>query len=186
VRAEHFAAKAFHDADVPGAQHDVVDSAKLQHFRYRFCTNCADARTPLAWLPHVPLATPRKESTDMATASQNIQDVQQSAKEKLAREKDRAADTVGNLAGALREAVRGPGGSDERAAHMAEWAADGLESVSATLRSNDLNAMMRQAESFARSQPVAFFFAAAAAGFLASRFLKAGGSSSNLPDNLPE
>lgn len=117
----------------------------------------------------------------MPTASQNIQDVQQSAKEKVAREKDRAADTVDNLAGALREAVRGPG-SDERAAHMAEWAADGLERVSATLRSNDLNAMMRQAESFARSQPVAFFFAAAAAGFLATRFLKAGSSSSNLPE----
>jgi chemotaxis regulatin CheY-phosphate phosphatase CheZ len=132
------------------------------------------------WTPH-PLATPRKESTDMPTASQNIQDVQQSAKEKVAREKDRAADTVDNLAGALREAVRGPG-SDERAAHMAEWAADGLERVSATLRSNDLNAMMRQAESFARSQPVAFFFAAAAAGFLATRFLKAGSSSSNLPE----
>jgi len=32
----------------------VVDSAKLQHFRYRFCTNRADARTPLASLPHVP------------------------------------------------------------------------------------------------------------------------------------
>ena len=118
----------------------------------------------------------------MATASQNIQDVQQSAKEKLAREKDRAADTVGNLAGALREAVRGPGGSDERAAHMAEWAADGLERVSSTLRSNDLNGMMRQAESFARSQPVAFFFAAAAAGFLASRFLKAGASGASSSD----
>jgi chemotaxis regulatin CheY-phosphate phosphatase CheZ len=120
----------------------------------------------------------------MATASQNIQDVQQSAKEKLAREKDRAADTVGNLAGALREAVRGPG-SDERAAHMAEWAADGLERVSSTLRSNDLNAMMRQAESFARSQPVAFFFAAAAAGFLATRFLKAGASAQVSDDPYP-
>ena len=38
--------------------------------------------------------------------------------------------------------------------------------------------MMRQVESFARSQPVAFFFAAAAAGFLATRFLKAGASPS--------
>lgn len=117
----------------------------------------------------------------MATASQNIQDVQQSAQEKLAREKDRAAETVGSFAGALRDAAHGPGG-DERAAQMADWAADGLERVSATLRSNDLNAMMRQAESFARSQPVAFFFAAAAAGFLATRFLKAG-ASSNVPES---
>jgi len=116
----------------------------------------------------------------MATASQTVQDVQQSAKEKLAREKDRAADTVGNLAGALRDAAQG---KDERAAHMADWAADGLERVSNTLRSNDLNGMMRQVESFARSQPVAFFFAAAAAGFLATRFVKAGAQPD---DGMPE
>jgi len=116
----------------------------------------------------------------MATASQTVQDVQQSAKEKLAREKDRAADTVGNLAGALRDAAQG---KDERAAHMADWAADGLERVSNTLRSNDLNGMMRQVESFARSQPVAFFFAAAAAGFLATRFVKAG---TQPDDGMPE
>ena len=119
----------------------------------------------------------------MATASQNIQDVQQSAKEKLAREKDGAADALGNFAGALRKAADDSGGGET--AHMAEWAAEGLERVSATLRSNDLNAMMRQAESFARSQPVAFFFAAAAAGFLASRFLKAGASGTSSTD-VPE
>ena len=34
--------------------------------------------------------------------------------------------------------------------------------------------MAREVESFARNQPVAFFCAAAAAGFLATRFLKAG------------
>ena len=116
----------------------------------------------------------------MTTASQTVQDVQQSAKEKLAREKDGAADTLGNFAGALRKAAGDSGGGET--AHMAEWAAEGLERVSATLRSNDLNAMMRQAETFARSQPVAFFFAAAAAGFLATRFLKAGASPSNVPE----
>ena len=57
---------------------------------------------------------------------------------------------------------------------MAEWAADGLERVSSTLRTKDLNGMVRELESFARSQPVAFFVCAAAAGFLATRFLKAG------------
>jgi hypothetical protein len=34
--------------------------------------------------------------------------------------------------------------------------------------------LVRQVQSFARNQPVALFFAAAAAGFLATRFLKAG------------
>ena len=108
----------------------------------------------------------------MATASQNVNDVKQSAKEQLAREKDGAAQSMGSFAGALRSAARESG--DGSAAHMADWAADGLERMSATLRANDLNGMVREVESFARSQPVAFFFAAAAAGFLATRFLKAG------------
>jgi hypothetical protein len=109
----------------------------------------------------------------MATASQNVQDVKQTATQQLAQQKDGAADTLGSFAGALRKAAHEADGAGG-AAHMADWAADGLERVSATLRSNDLNGMMRQVESFARSQPVAFFFAAAAAGFLATRFVKAG------------
>ena len=111
----------------------------------------------------------------MATStSENLQNAAQSAKDTLAQQKDGAANTLGSLAGTLRKAARESDGGGGSAAHMAEWAADGLERVSATLRSNDLNGMMRQVESFARSQPVAFFFAAAAAGFLATRFLKAG------------
>ncbi len=110
----------------------------------------------------------------MATAtSDTFQNAAQSAKDQIAQQKDGAAQSLGNLAGALRKAGHEAGG-DGSAAHMADWAADGLERVSQTLRSNDLNGMMRQVESFARSQPVAFFFAAAAAGFLATRFLKAG------------
>jgi len=116
----------------------------------------------------------------MATStSENLQDVAQSARETLAQQKDGAANHLGNLAGTLRKAAReSDGGADAPAAHMTEWAADALERVSATLRSNDLNGMMRQVESFARSQPVAFFFAAAATGFLATRFLKAGARAS--------
>jgi len=110
----------------------------------------------------------------MATAtSDTLQNAAQSAKDQIAQQKDGAAASLGNLAGALRKAGHEAGG-DGSAAHMADWAADGLERVSQTLRSNDLNGMMRQVESFARSQPVAFFFAAAAAGFLATRFIKAG------------
>jgi hypothetical protein len=111
----------------------------------------------------------------MATStSENLQNVAQSAKETLTQQKDGAASSLGSLAGTLRKAARESDGGDGSAARMADWAADGLERVSTTLRSNDLNGMMRQVESFARSQPVAFFFAAAAAGFLATRFLKAG------------
>jgi hypothetical protein len=110
----------------------------------------------------------------MTTSTENLQNVAQSAKDALAQQKDGAASSLGNLAGTLRKAARDSDAGDGSAARMADWAADGLERVSATLRSNDLNGAMRQVESFARGQPVAFFFAAAAAGFLATRFLKAG------------
>jgi hypothetical protein len=156
----------------------VVDSAKVQHFSYAFCIKAHHARTALATST---LNPPRKEPSDMATASENLNEATRSAKEHLARQKDGAASSFGELAGTLRKAAQDSGGGEAPAARIAEWAADGLERVSATLRSNDLNGMVRQVESFARSQPVAFFFAAAAAGFLATRFLKAGAAPHGAP-----
>jgi hypothetical protein len=92
----------------------------------------------------------------------------------LTQQKDGAASSLGSFAGALRKAARETDVEGQGLGRMADWAADGLERVSSTLRSKDLNGMVREVESFARSQPVAFFFAAAAAGFAATRFLKAG------------
>jgi hypothetical protein len=107
-----------------------------------------------------------------------MQNVTQSATEgvrsSLTEQKDTAASSLGSFAGALRKAARESDGGEGTATRMAEWAADGLERVSSTLRTKDLNGMVREVESFARSQPVAFFVCAAAAGFLATRFLKAG------------
>jgi hypothetical protein len=117
----------------------------------------------------------------MASASprEQMHNVAQSATEgvrsSLTEQKDTAASSLGSFAGALRKAAReSDGGAEGTASRMAEWAADGLERVSSTLRTKDLNGMVRELESFARSQPVAFFVCAAAAGFLATRFLKAG------------
>lgn len=108
-----------------------------------------------------------------------MNDTKESVRSSLTQQKDSAASSLGSFAGALRKAAReSDGGGEAPAARMAEWAADGLERVSSTLRSKDLNGMLREVESFARSQPVAFFVAAAAAGFLATRFLKAGAQSS--------
>ena len=111
-------------------------------------------------------ATPREQLNKTAQSAKDT------VRSSLTEQKDGAASSLGEFAGALRKASQDSG--DGSAAHMADWAASGLERVSATLRNNDLNGMMREVESFARSQPVAFFFAAAAAGFLATRFLKAG------------
>jgi len=103
-----------------------------------------------------------------------VSDATESVRSSLTQQKDGAASSLGSFAGALRKAAKESDGEGQGVGRMAEWAADGLERVSSTLRSKDLNGMVREVESFARSQPVAFFFAAAAAGFLATRFLKAG------------
>ena len=128
------------------------------------------------------MATPstRDQLQSAAQATQDqarnvMNETTESVRSSLTQQKDSAASSLGSFAGALRKAAReSDGGGEAPAARMAEWAADGLERVSSTLRSRDLNGMLREVESFARNQPVAFFFAAAAAGFLATRFLKAG------------
>jgi hypothetical protein len=110
----------------------------------------------------------------MATPQEHVQNAAEAVKSSLAEQKDSAASSLGNLAGALRKAAHESGGADPSTTRVVEMAADGLERVATTLRSNDLEAMVRQVQGFARNQPVVFFFAAAAAGVLATRFLKAG------------
>jgi hypothetical protein len=102
-----------------------------------------------------------------------VNDATESVRSSLTQQKDGAASSLGSFAGALRKAAK-DSQSDGQSMRMAEWAADGLERVSSTLRSKDLDGMAREVQSFARQQPVAFFAAAIAAGFLATRFLKAG------------
>jgi hypothetical protein len=119
----------------------------------------------------------------MATPREHVQNATEAVKSSVTEHKDSAASSLGDLAGALRKAAHESGG-EASTTRAVEWAAEGLERVSATLRSNDLDGMVRQVQSFARSQPVAFFFAAAAAGFLATRFLKAGAHSQSRPSDL--
>ena len=115
-----------------------------------------------------------------------MSDATDSVRSSLTQQKDGAASSLGSFAGALRKAAKEADGEGQGVGRMADWAADGLERVSSTLRTKDLNGMVREVESFARSQPVAFFFAAAAAGFLASRFLKAGSDSQGVSPTFPE
>ena len=98
------------------------------------------------------------------------------AEQAMARQKDSVASSLGSFAGALRDAARQSGADAQNVAPIAEWAADGLDRASYALRSQDLRSMLHSAEVFARRQPLAFFFAAAAAGFLATRFIKAAAS----------
>ena len=109
----------------------------------------------------------------MATAMQGAKDA---AKQTAQAQKDAAAANLGEMAGALRGAAGKMSESNQQMlGSMAERAAAGLEQISTRLRSQDIDGLMRDAEGFARSQPLAFFGASLAAGFLAMRFLKSSG-----------
>ena len=61
---------------------------------------------------------------------------------------------------------------DEMSGPLAEQVANGIDELSARLRAKDIDGLMREAEQFAREQPLAFFGLAVAAGFLGVRYLK--------------
>ena len=100
-------------------------------------------------------------------------DAKETTRSKLNEQKDAAAQGIGDVAGALREAAQRRDDSDGLG-RLGASAADGLERLSGALRNKDVGTMLRDVESFARQQPVAFFGLALAAGFLAVRFVKSG------------
>ena len=102
-------------------------------------------------------------------------DLKKAAKDQASMVLNDTGKGIGDLAGALRKTAREMGDGATRApmSRLVESAADGLERFSGSLRAKDLDGLVNDLDSFARRQPVAFFGAALAAGFLAVRFLKA-------------
>lgn len=101
------------------------------------------------------------------------QDTKETARSKLGEHKQTAVSGIVDLAGALHAAAKDLEGKQQATvARFAHGAADSLEQLSGALERRDLDGIMREAESFARRQPVAFVGAAIAAGFLAMRFMK--------------
>lgn len=104
-------------------------------------------------------------------------DVARETRSMMARQKDCMAETVGDVALALKETANqlGQGGSPSLA-HYAGCAAEKLESTAALLKERDLGQLARDAEDFARARPLLVAGGALAAGFILARLL-AGGSS---------
>ncbi|HEX2199530.1 MAG TPA: hypothetical protein VHG88_13065 [Burkholderiales bacterium] len=115
-----------------------------------------------------------------ATGNALWNDAKETARSKLSEQQKAAAGSLGDFAGALRKSAEQmqQGGQHASAARFAQTAASGLEQLSGALKNRDLETMLRDAEGFARRQPVAFFGAAVFAGFLAVRFLKSSNSNS--------
>lgn len=106
-------------------------------------------------------------------------DAKETARSKFSEQQQAAASSLGDLAGALRRsAEQMQGGQSRSAARFAQTAASGLEQLSGALKNRDLDGIVRDAEGFARRQPMAFFGAAVLAGFLAVRFMKSSNAGS--------
>ena len=100
-------------------------------------------------------------------------DAKRSARSRMTEQKEVAASGIHDFAAALRAAAdRLDGEQHEGIARFAQTAAGGLDRMSGSLANKDLDTLVRDAERFARRQPLAFFATAAAAGFLAVRFLR--------------
>jgi hypothetical protein len=135
-------------------------------------------RTPETTAP--PAGSPGQAARERAGALWH--DARDIARSKLGEQQREAASGLGDMAGALRNAAREVESRQQPTmAKVAQCAADGLERLSGTLRHKDLDGMVRDAESFARRQPLVFFGAALAAGFLAVRFLKSSGEDAQAP-----
>ena len=105
--------------------------------------------------------------------------VKDQAAAQLSSQKDRATDTLGSVATAIRQSSQPlRDNNQEMLASYAGKAADRLEQFSVQLRERDLNELMDEAKQFARRQPALFVGAAFAAGVLAMRFLKSSPGSS--------
>jgi len=115
------------------------------------------------------LASEAKEET-VKMAEQARDHVQ----ELVGRQKDQAANRLGGLAGALREAAHklqeGDQGGDF--GRYADRAAQQVDRLSGYLRDNDLRGFVRDTEGFARRRPDLFLGGTFIAGLMLARFLK--------------
>jgi hypothetical protein len=94
--------------------------------------------------------------------------------ELVERQKDQAAERLGGLAGALREAANKLQEGDQGGnfGQYANRAAEQVERLSGYLRDSDLRGFVRDTESFARRRPEVFLGGTLLAGLMLARFLK--------------
>lgn len=99
--------------------------------------------------------------------------------ELVGQQKDQAADKLGTLAGALREAAKklNEGEQSGDFGRYADQAAQQVDKLSTYLRDNDVRGFVRDTEGFARRRPDLFLGTTFLAGLMLARFLKASSTS---------
>ncbi len=108
-----------------------------------------------------------------STAATVTEQAQQTAEVQLSGQKDQAAATLHTLAESIRDGGRRMREEQPQIASLASQAADKVDQASSYVREHEVRDFVREAENFARREPLIFFGGAFALGFLAARFLKA-------------
>lgn len=141
-----------------------------------------------------------QQSQESQSTAQQVKDLASDAKQQtvkmagqardqvqelVERQKDQAAERLGGLAGALREAANKLQEGDQGAnfGQYADRAAEQVERLSGYLRDSDLRGFVRDTESFARRRPEVFLGGTLLAGLMLARFLKS--SAPERPDRGP-
>ena len=73
-----------------------------------------------------------------------------------------------------------------QAGRYAHWAADAFDRVAEHLRQNDMKALLRETQAFARREPGLVIGGALALGFALTRFLKSSESKTSSPAEPPQ
>jgi uncharacterized phage infection (PIP) family protein YhgE len=97
----------------------------------------------------------------------------QQATSQLSTQKDRAVESLGTVADALRQTGKHLHENDQHGLeHYANKAAERVEQFSGQLRNKDVQEIVRDVERYARQQPALFLGGAFVLGLLGARFLK--------------
>jgi hypothetical protein len=123
--------------------------------------------------------SPQERSTGASPGRSLIDRVRDSATAQLSTQKDRATESLGTIARAVRDTTEPLRNNQQDAiAQYVERAAEQIDRFSNQLRERDVRELIGDAQRFARRQPALFIGAAFAAGMLAARFLKSSSDAS--------
>jgi ElaB/YqjD/DUF883 family membrane-anchored ribosome-binding protein len=113
------------------------------------------------------------------TAHTVVDQAQQVAATQANTQMTRAADLLDGVVQSLNQTSQGMRDQQPQVASVTDQAATRVQDVSNYLRNSDFNRVVRDAENYARREPLIFLGAAFAVGFIAARFLKASSPSAD-------
>lgn len=127
---------------------------------------------PPATAPSPDVAARSAAESLRAGRDQAVDEARAMVRDMVDTQRRKAAETLGDMAGALHRTAKDMGGENKTMARYTDMAAERIDDVVRYLRQSNLNDMISEAEDFARRQPWWVIGGAVAAGFVAARMIK--------------